>query len=317
MIYLAAGYVLLCLALLIFQKRFVYQPAREESLSPQDSGFAKVQAMPLQTQTSDGVMLKGWLVAGRGRKESTTLDLSKAALVDLFFCGNAGNRSDRAQSFRRLSSAGALVACFDYRGYGDSGGSPDEEGLAKDARAAWEFLIKNGAKPETIVLHGESLGGAVAIRLAAELCAEKTPPAGLITESTFTRLSAVAARQFPLVPVSLILGQKFPSIERMPGVTCPLLMLHGKMDTLVPLKLGRELFAAAPAQASNGAAKQFVELPTAGHNDVGAADSDEYLAAVAGFLSRIAPELTPVRRERPERKPHERKTPPGSPHAKP
>jgi len=310
MIYIACGYLLPCLALFFFQKRLVYHPVREESLMPQDSGFARAQATPVQTTTSDGVMLKGWLIAGRGKKETATLDLSKAILVDLFFCGNAGNKSDRTASFRRLSSAGAEVVCFDYRGFGDSDGSPDEAGLAKDARAAWDFVVKSGVKPGSIVLHGESLGGAVAIRLAAELCAENTPPAGVITEATFPRMSSVASRQFPFVPVSLILSQTFPSIERIPNVTCPLLMLHGKVDDLVPIALGRELFAAAPAQSQSGLAKQFVELPTAGHNDVGAADADEYLAAVGTFLNTLAPELTPPHVEHGERKRDRKPTPP-------
>lgn len=318
MIYLAAGYVLLCLVLFFFQKKFVYPGVREEAVVPQDSGFARAQATQIETQTSDGVTLKGWIVAGRGKKESATLDLSKALLVDLFFCGNGGNKSDRTSTFKRLSSIGATVVCFDYRGYGDSAGSPDEEGLARDARAAWNYVLKAGVKPEQIVLHGESLGGAVAIRLAADLCSEKTPPAGLITEATFPRLSVVAARQFPFVPVSLILNQYFPSLERIPGVTCPLLMLHGKMDSLVPIEMGRELFNAAPAQSWTGIAKQFVDLPTAGHNDLGSADVDEYFNAVSKFLNALAPELTPVRPEHRERPPRERRqTPPGKPKTPP
>jgi pimeloyl-ACP methyl ester carboxylesterase len=310
-IYLVAAYVILCVGLFVFQKRFVYHAAHEDSVSPQDNGFAKAQAKPIELQTSDGVTLKGWHVAGRGKGEPATLDLSHALLVDLYFCGNAGNRADRVSTFRRLASLGVSVVCFDYRGYGDSGGAPDEEALAKDARAIWDFLRSRNVPPERIVLHGESLGGAVAIRLAAELCAEKTPPAALITESTFPRLKDVAGRQFWFVPTALILQENYPSIERMPGVSCPLLMFHGTFDSLVPLAMGKQLFDAAPAQSQNGTVKQFVILPTAGHNDVGGADTNEYMAALSTFVNNLAPELSPVRSEKP-RKPHEKKTPPST-----
>ncbi|MCY3022805.1 MAG: alpha/beta hydrolase [Planctomycetota bacterium] len=312
MIDVLIGYVLICLVLFIFQERFVYQPSTESALAPRDHGFGAQQARAVQTRTSDGVTLNGWqinggkhplppLPAARGAPQAqpaaTTargtgpFDLSQAPLVGLFFCGNAGNRGDRGSTFALLTSCGADVVCFDYRGYGDSEGSPDEEGLARDARAAWEFLIQQGAKPQNIVIHGESLGGAVAVRLAAELCAAGTPPGGLIVQATFTRMKDVAAKHYWFLPVSLILRQRFPSVERIPGVTCPLLMLHGRRDGIVPFALGQELYAAAPAQSSGGVAKRFVELPDCGHNDIGMLNTVEYLDAVGDFYGALCPAL--------------------------
>lgn len=312
---LIAGYVVLCLILFFFQKKFVYMPTHESSLNPQACGFAAQQARAVEARTSDGVTIRGWHIPAH----RPATGLANAPLVELFFCGNAGNRGDRSSTFQRAASLGAHVVCFDYRGYGDSDGSPDEDGLAADARAAWDFLIQQGVKPQSIVIHGESLGGAVAIRLAAEMCAAGTPPGGLITEATFTRLKDVAGRHYWFVPVSLILRQRFPSIERIPQVACPILMLHGQRDDVVPFALGQELFAAAPEQSAGGVAKQFVELPNCHHNDVGIFDASEYLDAVRSFYVTICPELTVKKpaegtphlpRERKARQPRPQNPPP-------
>ena len=304
MIEIVAGYLVLCLVLFIFQRKLIYFPAKESDMSPKNYGFAPQQAQALENRTADGLTIRGWhLNSGRGGPA-----LAKAPLVDLFFCGNAGNRSDRNDTFHRLISLGPHVVCFDYRGYGDSDGAPDEEGLARDARAAWNFLVQQGVKPEHIVVHGESLGAAVAVRLAAEMCAAGTPPGGLILQAAFTRLKDAAAKHYWFVPVSLILRDRFPSVERIPQVTCPVLILHGKRDDAVPFVLGRELFAAAPAQSASGVPKQFVELPACGHNDIGIVDTELYRESLGAFFATLNPELAPQQpRETTPRPPRERK----------
>jgi len=299
-----AGYVMLCLILFVFQKKFIYIPGRDSNLDPRQQGFAAQQAEALEARASDGVTIRGWhLRSGRAAAPAPEgggaaapvppSGLARAPLLDLFFCGNAGNRADRRDTFIRLAGLGPDVVCFDYRGYGDSEGSPDEEGLARDARAAWDCLIQQGVKPQQIVIHGESLGGAAAIRLAAELCAQGTPPAGLITQATFTSLTDVAAKHYWFVPVSLILTQRFPSLERIPQVTCPILMFHGNRDDIVPFALGRRLFAAAPEKSASGMPKQFVELAGCGHNDIGITDSETYVGALRAFYTALCPELVP------------------------
>jgi fermentation-respiration switch protein FrsA (DUF1100 family) len=290
----AAGlYVLLCLGLFIFQKSLIFRPTAEENLSAKESGFAAQQAQDIQTTTSDGVLLHGWHIANIGGLHG---ELSKAHLVVLFFGGNRGNRSYRDAKFRRLASLGADVVCFDYRGYGDSAGSPSEEGLALDARAAWDYLRKLDVKPEAIVLHGESLGGAVAIRLASELSAEHTPPAGLMVEGTFTRLTDVAKNFYPFVPVNLIVNQNFRSIDAIGSVACPILMIHGKCDSTVPIALGRQLFAAAPEKARE-ISKQFVELHDCAHADIGIQDAKEYDAALHDFMKTVCPSKSGIHTE--------------------
>jgi len=306
------GYLLLCLGLYLFQKRIVYMPDKVDAkadqsadavLDPQEFGLAKQQGRLLSTKNKDNLTLRGWHISLSGDvlKEDK---LAKAPAVVLFFCGNAGNRSDRVSKFRQLANMGIDVVCFDHRGYGDSEGSPNEEGLAADARAAWQFLISKGVSPQKIVLHGESLGGGVATRLASELCNENTPPGGLMLEATFTRLSDVGQKHYWFLPVSLILNQKFPSVDRIPSVTCPILILHGARDDLIPIQQGKDLFSAARGASQSGMEKQFVELPACRHNDLGIVNSAEYRAAVLSFLQKIAPNLekpsaTPAKR-RPE-----------------
>jgi hypothetical protein len=206
----------------------------------------------------------------------------------LYFPGNAGNRAYRELELRLLTDAGADAILFDYRGYGDSPGEPSEEGLARDARAVWRFATEtNKIEPRRLVLFGESLGGGVAVRLASDLSEQHTPPAGLILRSTFSSLTDAAAHHFPWLPVRWVLIDRFPSERRIRDVTCPILQLHGRRDTIVPFRLGQKLFAAAPEKSASGIAKRFVELPNANHNDVIETSHGEVLAAVRDFLSKV------------------------------
>lgn len=287
-------YLLLCLGLFVFQKRLIFRPTVETGMSAKENGFAAQQAQDIETTAADGVTLRGWHISNIAGVHG---DLSKAHAVVLFFGGNRGNRSYRDAKFRRLASFGADVVCFDYRGYGDSDGSPSEEGLALDARAAWNYLRKLDVKPESIVLHGESMGGAVAIRLASELSAEHTPPAGLVVEGTFTRLTDVARNFYPFVPVTLIVNQNFRSIDLIGSLACPLLMFHGKCDMTVPIGLGRQLFDAAPEKARE-IPKQFVELKDCAHADIGIQDATEYDDTLRAFLQLVCSLKNGIHKER-------------------
>lgn len=283
MIYIVGAYVLLCLAVFCLQKYLVYHPEKSAKLDPVQFGFRADHSEMLEATAKDGTNIRGWHLWPGTREKP----FHPNAVVDLFFCGNGGHKAHREDIYRSLMKMGADVACFDYRGYGDSDGSPSESGLALDARAAWDALMARGVRAGSVVIHGESLGGGVAVRLASELCKNGTPPAGLIVQASFTRLRDVGAKHYPFLPVRLILTQYFPSVERIRDVTCPVLILHGKRDNVVPFELGRELFEVAPAKSQFGIEKQFVELPNCGHNDVGLNDATLYNAAVTEFYKRV------------------------------
>ena len=153
--------------------------------------------------------------------------------------------------------AGYGVLMVGYRGFGNSG-SPSEQGLYDDGRAALQALRDRGVRDAGMVLYGESLGTGVATRMAVE-----TPDAAaLILESPFTSVPAVGADRYPLVPVNWLIHDRFDSLARIADIHLPLLLLHGEDDTVVPVKFGRQLFAAANEP------KQAVFVPHAGHNDV-------------------------------------------------
>jgi fermentation-respiration switch protein FrsA (DUF1100 family) len=215
----------------------------------------------------DGVRLHGW--------SCRRIDSSRDAPMLLFFHGNAGNLSHRADLLIELARrTPADVFVVGYRGYGRSEGRPDEGGLYLDARAAWKYLTgSEGVAAERIVIFGKSLGGAIAIDLASEVEA-----AGLIVESSFTSIADMAGAHYPFVPKFMI-RTRMESEAKIPSVTCPKLFIHSKIDRVVPYRLGRALFEAA------GEPKRFHEVVGAGHNETWLVGGDSYFDALARFIS--------------------------------
>ena len=278
-----------------FQRSLIYHPFVEKSLPAKLASLATGRALDVTTTTEDGLELRGWLILAKGHVAKTEQDLdtelAEGRPAVLYFGGNAANRNYRTKEVGMLADAGADVLIFDYRGYGDSPGEPTEEGLACDARAVWRFATETKKiAPRRILLYGESLGGGVAIRLASDLSQQSTAPAGLVLRSTFNSLTDAAAYHFPWLPVRWILIDRFPSEQRIRNETCPLLQFHGRRDTIVPLRLGRKLFAAAREKSDSGVAKRFVELPNADHNDVMETSGREVSKAVSEFLSIVVPQ---------------------------
>ncbi len=185
------------------QRRLVYFP---------DGGPvpAAADALPggrdVTLTTADGLRLGAWWVP------APTAD---AATV-LVAAGNGGSRTLRAPLARALSAAGLGVLLFDYRGYGGNPGSPSEEGLALDVRAARSSLVEAGVRPDRLLYHGESLGCAVVTELAVE-----HPPAGLVLRSPFVDLAAVGSAHHPYLPVRALLRDRYPVAEQVARVAAP------------------------------------------------------------------------------------------------
>jgi fermentation-respiration switch protein FrsA (DUF1100 family) len=200
--------------------------------------------------SADGTKLHGWFAPHEG-----------PTAVILFCHGNAGNVTHRIDAIRALHDrVGAAVFVFDYRGYGRSAGMPDEPGVLADARAARVWLAdRTGVAQGRIVLMGESLGGAVAVDLAAD------PAVGgaraLILEHTFSSMPDVAAHHYPWMPVRLLMKTQFDSAAKIGRYRGPLLQVHGEHDSIVPIEYGRRLFDAANEP------KQFLQIEGGDHND--------------------------------------------------
>jgi fermentation-respiration switch protein FrsA (DUF1100 family) len=174
-----------------------------------------------------------------------------------------------------LRSQGLNVLLTDYRGYGGNPGSPTEEGLADDARAAHAYVLSRPDVDATrIVYFGESLGAAVALRLAVE-----HPPSALVLRSPFASMTLVGQHHYPLLPVRLLLRDRFPSIERAPRLRCPVLIIAGTLDTIIPIGHTRRLYDAITAP------KTFLEID-ADHNDHAFLDGDQMIQAIVRFVSK-------------------------------
>jgi fermentation-respiration switch protein FrsA (DUF1100 family) len=167
---------------------------------------------------------------------------------------------------------GADVLIFDYRGYGKSTGVPTEDGLYRDARAAYDWLVnEKKIDPQRILLVGQSLGGAVAIELAGEVEHRM-----LILESTFTCMCDVVDNLFLGAPIGCFCHEKFPSLERLRNYKKPVFLSHGDRDRLVPYSHAEQL------NKSAGGYRVLWECKGMGHND--RRDPFTYAALIREFL---------------------------------
>jgi hypothetical protein len=271
---LAAAAVLAAVVGLLWsqQRRLIYLPA-PRAVPPAATVLPTAEEVTFPT--ADGLRLAGWFVpaagpAGRGGGRTR----SPAVLV----CnGNGGNRSLRAPLAAALARAGLAVLLFDYRGYAANPGHPTEDGLAADARAALAYLAaRPEVDPARLVYLGESLGAAVALRLAVE-----RPPAALVLRSPFASLAEVGRLHYPWLPVSLLLADRYDSLGRVGELAAPLLVVAGERDRIVPASHSRRLFDAAPQP------KRLVLLPGADHNDLDLLAGPGLLAEVLAFLGQV------------------------------
>ncbi|MCX5725132.1 MAG: alpha/beta hydrolase [Nitrospirae bacterium] len=231
-----------------------------------DRDWRAFSGLPLEEAwfpAADGTKLFGWYVEGPATSG-----------VILWCHGNAGNIINRLENLKLLYQLGLSVFLFDYRGYGRSQGRPSEDGLYQDALGAYDYLTRTRMiRPERIVLFGRSLGAAV----AGELAVQK-PAAGLILESSFPSIEAVAKFHYGGLPVHWLLGADFRLIDRLPQLSLPKLIIHGDKDDIVPLELGRQVFEAAKPP------KFFYVIEGADHNDTYQVGGTAYFKRWAEFV---------------------------------
>jgi hypothetical protein len=245
------------------ERKSIFQPAKypageweQTSVLTQDAYFS----------AADGVRLHGWYV----RHEAP---VAHALLLH----GNGGNVTLMAESLRSLNRRHNLsVLALDYRGYGRSEGRPTEAGVMLDARAARKWLAeKEGIAETDVVLMGYSLGGAVAIDLAAaDNCR------GLVVSSTFTSLPDVAQHQLPWLPIGSLMSMQMNSLDKIKTYRGPLLLSHGDADQVIPYAQGLALFEAAPGP------KRMITIPGGNHNDP---QPEQYRQALDEFLGTLPP----------------------------
>ena len=259
---LAVVVVAVLVMLWTLQRRLIYFPFGDVP-PPVHVGLAAAEAVSFTT--GDGLTLAGWFVPAASPAGGATI---------VIFNGNGGNRAMRAPLAAALAQRHVASFLFDYRGYGGNPGSPSEAGLALDAQAARQYVAsRRDVRPERIAYFGESLGTAVAVRLAAV-----NPPAALVLRSPFTSLTDVGRHHYPFLPVGWLLGDRFEAVDRMGEIRCPLLVIAAEDDSIVPTRLSRSLYAAANEP------KRLLIVPGVDHNDYELLAGTRLVDAVVSLL---------------------------------
>jgi fermentation-respiration switch protein FrsA (DUF1100 family) len=249
------------------ERQLIYFPTRmpEDALTPRIPDASVVEEV--------------WLEVGEGIRVHGIYAGSSTAFADLlFFHGNAGNLYDRLDNVALLVHSGFNVLIMDYRGYGKSGGRPSEAALYADGLAAYRHLIEQrGSDPSRIVLFGRSLGSTVAVELGT-----REDAGAVILESAFTSAYDLARVHYGWLPGMLLrsLTHEFDSLSKVPGLRAPVLYVHGDRDSIVPVEMGRRLYAASPDP------KEWYELRGAGHNDMLLIGGREYFQRLTDFVKK-------------------------------
>ena len=255
-------YGVIVTVLFLSQRRMLFRPDR----TPPDLARAGVPELrQITITTADGLSLLAWYLP----------PVPEGNHVVLYLHGNAGHighRGYRLGPFRRL---GWGVLLLEYRGYGGNPGRPSEAGLLADARAGLAALRAMGFAPSSIFLWGESLGSGLAVQLAVE-----QPVAAVFLEAPYTSITAIARERFQFVPVGWLLLDRFDSLRVIGGVRAPVLVMHGTRDRVIPVAMGRAIYAAAPDP------KELWIAPHAGHLDLIEAGA---MSVAADFVGRMEP----------------------------
>ena len=262
----ALAYACVVLLLFFFQNRLIYYPqvGRELRLDPRAHGL-DVAALTLTTE--DGESIDAWFVPA-----------PRSNAVALILHGNAGNMTQRLDTIAMFHRMGYGVLIFDYRGYGRSTGRPSEEGLYRDATAAWQYLTRErGVAPGQIILFGESLGGAVAAWLAA-----RERPGALVLASVFTSAPELAADLYPWLPARWLVRVRYDTRAALAQVRCPVLVAHSPEDEIIPFRHGQLLYESSPDSGT------FLRL-AGGHNEGFFFMRAVWTDALAAFLRRHVP----------------------------
>lgn len=246
-----------------FIESHIFFPDRILVQGPQDVGMVFEDVF---LETSDGLKLHGWFVPAPHHD-----------CLFLFCHGNAGNISHRLENIEMLNQIGFSVFIFDYRGYGRSQGRITEQGFYLDAEAAYLYCARRAESEKTkLVIFGRSLGGVAAVHLASSY-----PCSGVIVESTFPHLGAMAKRHFFLPGIGNLLSGRLNAIEKIRLIQVPLLVIHGDQDDIVPIELGRELFHASETT------KSFFTIEGAGHNDTFYVARQAYFDRLKDFVRSL------------------------------
>lgn len=249
------------MAVVWFEPRIVFHPVRRLTVKPSDW---RIPFREHLVETSDGVRLIAW-----------ELPCDDCLGTVVFFHGNSGNLSEWAYHLAQIRRRGFHVAALDYRGYGNSSGSPSEQGVYRDIDAFVRYFQNQMRSewPRPMLYWGRSLGGPI-----AAYAATRQKPDGLILESTFPSKDSLLKHSSPLIKlVSPLSRYAFPTLAFLKANPCPALVIHGDDDPVIPIEQGERLFAGLTAP------KDFLLLPGADHSNTQSIDPDLYWGRITAF----------------------------------
>ena len=209
-----------------FQRNLLYHPKVNNYLD--DKILVNIKKVKITTE--DNIELLSWY-HNKNNKDYKTI---------LFLHGNAGSLENRIHKINHFKNMNVNFLIFAWRGFSGNKGNPTEKGLYDDAIGAVNWLKDKGIKPENIILYGESLGTGVAIEIA-----QNSNFAGIILESPFTSMIDAAKNKYPIFPIKYLLKDKYESEKKIKNIKSPILIMHGKVDDLVPFWMGQKLYEIA------------------------------------------------------------------------
>jgi len=239
---LMSVYAVIAVAAFIFQRRLTYHPDPQR-LDPAVHNLPGLSERVIETP--DAERLVAWFAPAAPGQPTL-----------LYFHGNAGNLANRSERVRRFLNRGYGVMMLSYRGYGGSTGVPSESNNVADAKLAYDTLRGFGIEADDIIVYGESLGSGVAVQVAAD-----REVGGVVLDAPYTSIVDVAAVSYPFLPVRPFVLDRYETMRFLPKVKAPLLVLHGEDDGIIPVDMGRAVYAAANAP------KEIATFPGAGHSD--------------------------------------------------
>ena len=222
-------YVLLLTLVFFFQRNLLYHPSVDNYLKNQIVR-EPTEIEKVEITTNDKIDLIGWFYKR---------DLEKFKTI-LFFHGNAGSLENRTYKLNHFKDLNVNFLIIAWRGFNGSEGKPNEMGLYEDARSAVKWLSAKGIKEQNIILYGESLGTGVVVEIA-----QNKNYAGIILESPFTSMINMGKKYYPLFPVTFLLRDKFESHKKINNIFVPVLIMHGKVDKIVPYDMGKKMYELA------------------------------------------------------------------------
>ena len=222
-------YICLLIFVFFFQRNILYHPSVDNYIKDQNA-TEPTEIKKIKITTKDNIDLTGWFY---------DKDIGRFKTI-LFFHGNAGSLKNRTYKLNHFKDLNLNFLIIAWRGFNGNSGKPNEIGLYEDAESAIRWLKTKGIKEKNIILYGESLGTAVAVEIA-----QNKNYAGVILESPFTSMINMGKKYYPFFPVSLLLQDKFESYKKINNISVPVLIMHGKVDNIVPFYMGKKMYELA------------------------------------------------------------------------